>query len=109
MLLRARVESAMHGFEALLIDVGVNLRRGNIRVTEHFLDDPQIGSVAQQVRGERMSKQMRINIKVDSSALRAAFHNLPDAHRCELRATRREKNLAPGSAADELRALLLEV
>ena len=38
---------AMHGFQSLLIDVRIDLRCRNVGVTEHFLDDAQIGAVSQ--------------------------------------------------------------
>jgi hypothetical protein len=40
------MELSMDRFQALLIDMGVNLRGRNIGVTEHFLDNAQIGAVA---------------------------------------------------------------
>jgi len=49
------MELSMDSFEPLLIDVGVNLCRGNIGVAEHFLDDAQIGAVAEQMRGKTVS------------------------------------------------------
>ena len=52
----------MNRFESLLVDVGVNLGRGNIGVAEHFLDDAQVGAVAEQMRGETVPEQMRINV-----------------------------------------------
>jgi hypothetical protein len=42
----------VHGLQPLLVHVRVNLRRRNVRVPEHFLDDPEIGAVAQQMRRE---------------------------------------------------------
>jgi len=44
----------MHGFEPLLIDVGVNLGGGNIRVAEHLLDDAEVGAIAKQMSGKGM-------------------------------------------------------
>ena len=52
----------MHGFQSLLIDMGVNLRRRNVGMPEHFLNDAQIGAIAEQVRGKTVPKQMRIDI-----------------------------------------------
>jgi len=46
-MLRPRMELSMDGFEALLIDMGVNLGRRDIGVAKHFLDDAQIGAVAE--------------------------------------------------------------
>jgi hypothetical protein len=37
----------MHSFQSLLIDMRIDLRRRNIGVAEHFLDDPKIGAVPQ--------------------------------------------------------------
>ena len=52
----------MHRLQALLIDMGVNLRSRNIGVAEHLLDNTQIGAVPEQVRGETVPKQVRINV-----------------------------------------------
>ena len=38
--------------EMFLINVGVNLRGGDIRMAQHFLDHPQIGTVSEQMSGE---------------------------------------------------------
>jgi hypothetical protein len=43
--LRSWMKLSMHGFQPLLVDVRINLGRRNVRVPEHFLDDPQIGAV----------------------------------------------------------------
>src|SRR5438552_8801257 len=43
----ARMKLSMHGFQSLLIDMGINLRCRNVRVTEHFLNDAQIGAIAE--------------------------------------------------------------
>jgi hypothetical protein len=40
-----RVKLPVHSFEPLLIDMSVNLRRRNIGVAQHFLDNPQIRTV----------------------------------------------------------------
>jgi hypothetical protein len=36
----------MHRLQSLLVDVGVNLRGRDIGMSEHFLDDAQVGAVA---------------------------------------------------------------
>ena len=68
----------MHCFQALLIDVGINLRRRNIGVAEHFLNDAQVGAVAQQMRREAVPEQMRINILFQPSVPGFFLHDLPD-------------------------------
>ena len=59
---RSWMELPMHRLQALLIDMGVNLRSRNIGVAEHLLDNTQIGAVPEQVRGETVPKQVRINV-----------------------------------------------
>ncbi len=51
-----RVKLPMHLLQAFLIDVGVDLRRGDVGVAEHFLDHAQVGTVVQQVGGEGVTK-----------------------------------------------------
>src|SRR5262249_37302209 len=47
-----RVQVAHEALQPLLDDVGVNLRRGNVRVAEQSLDDAQVGAVVQKVARE---------------------------------------------------------
>ena len=70
----------MHSFKPLLVDVRVHLRRRNIGVPEHFLNDPQIGAIAKQVGREAMPEKVRVNV-FESGALCVFFYDLPDA-RC---------------------------
>ena len=69
---------AVHGFQSLLIDVRIDLRCRNVGVAEHFLDDAQIGAVAQQVRRETVPEQMRVNVLFQAGVPRFLFHDLPD-------------------------------
>ena len=73
------MELSMYGFEPLLIDVGINLGRGNVGVAEHFLDNAQVGAVTEQVRGETVPEQMRINVFLQAGVPRNSFYDLPDA------------------------------
>ena len=41
------------------VHVGVDLGGGYVLVAEHLLDDPQVGSMLDQMRGERMPECMR--------------------------------------------------
>jgi hypothetical protein len=47
------MEAIVSVFEPFLIDVGVNLRGGNVGVTQHLLDDPHVAAIARSAR--RMS------------------------------------------------------
>jgi len=41
----------MDRFQSLLVDVCVNLGCGNVGVAKHFLNNPQIRAIAEQMRG----------------------------------------------------------
>src|SRR5205807_615205 len=41
--------------------VGIELGRGQIRVSKHFLHGSEVGTALQQMRGEGMSQEMRMN------------------------------------------------
>lgn len=71
----------MHSFKPLLINVRIDLRGGNIGVAQHFLDDPQIGAVPEQMRRETVPEKVWINIFLQSGPGRVFFYDLPDA-RC---------------------------
>ena len=75
------MKPSVRGLQSLLVYVRINLRRRNISVTKHFLDDSQVCSIAQQVRRETMAEQVRINIELQSRVKRARFHDLPYANR----------------------------
>ena len=77
-----RMKLPMYGFKPLLIDMGVNLRCRNICVAEHFLDDAQVGAIAQQMRRKTMPEKMGINVLPQPGVPRTFFHDLPDARRC---------------------------
>jgi hypothetical protein len=53
--LRARVEGRVDFFQARVIDVGVDLRRGDAGVAQHFLHLSQVGAARQQMRGKAVS------------------------------------------------------
>ena len=48
----ARMKFLMHGFEPRVLDVRVDLRRGNARVSQHFLQRSDLGSAGEQMRRE---------------------------------------------------------
>jgi len=48
-------------FEPSPTDVGVDLCGGNVGVAQHFLDDPQIATVFEKVRGEAVPQRLRRN------------------------------------------------
>ena len=45
-------------FQAFAGNVGVNLRCGNIRMTQQHLHDSEIGTVVEQMRGKGVTENM---------------------------------------------------
>jgi hypothetical protein len=71
----------MHSFKPLLIDMRIDLRRRNIGVAEHLLNNPQIGAVSEQMRRETMAEKVRVNVLLQPGAPRVFLHDLPDTRR----------------------------
>ena len=105
----SRVEAVVDGFEAVLIDMRIDLGGGDIGMAEQFLNDPQVGTVAEKVGGKAVAKQMGIDIDFDSRVLGGVFDDLPDADRGEFCSTNREENFAPRARFDESGAFLFEI
>ena len=68
----------MHSLEPLLIDMGIDLGRRYIRVTQHLLDDSKIRAIAEQMRCKAVPQKVRINVLFQSSPLRVFLNDLPD-------------------------------
>ena len=71
----------VHSFEPLLVNVGVNLRRGNVGVAQHLLNDPQIRTISEQVRRKAMPQKMWIYIFFQATAPRVFLDDLPNPRR----------------------------
>ena len=69
----------VHGLQAPLIDMRVNLSGRNIGVAEQFLDHTQISPVREKVRGKRMPEQVRVDVRFDPCQFRTLPGNLPDS------------------------------
>lgn len=108
-ILGAGMELAMDGFESVLIDMGVDLGRGNIGMAEHFLDDAQIGAIAEEMGSETVSQEMWINIFLQARMPRMFFHDLPDAGSGQFATAGRQKNLAAAAALHQRGALGREI
>jgi hypothetical protein len=52
------VELLVDFSQSLLVDVGIDLRGGNVDVAEHFLDASQVGAAGEQVRRKAVAKGM---------------------------------------------------
>src|SRR5581483_4636727 len=79
-----RVKLPVDRFQSLLVYVCIDLRGRNISVSEQFLNDAQIGTISQQVRGEAVSQKVRINVAFKPGPPGMVFDDLPDSHGCKL-------------------------
>ena len=51
--------------QLLFHKLGIDLRRGDIRMAEHFLDRMDIGAVFQKMCGKGMAQRMRRDVLID--------------------------------------------
>src|SRR4051812_7315253 len=65
--------------EPRLEDVRVDLGRGEIRVPEHHLDQAQVRSALEQVRGEGMPQHVRAEISRHARLRAVRLEDLPEA------------------------------
>jgi len=65
-------------FEPALVNVSVNLRRGDVSVTEHLLDDAKIGAIIQQVSRKTVPQGVGCDVFGDSSMARVLLDEVPN-------------------------------
>jgi hypothetical protein len=72
----------VHCLQPLLIHMGVNLSGRDVGVSEHFLDYPEIRPVTQQMGGETVAKEVRIDVRLQSGPAGPILYDLPDPRTC---------------------------
>lgn len=77
--LAAGMKPLMYRFEAVTVNMGVNLSGGDIGVAEHHLDGAQVRTTRQQVGGEGMAQHVRADFSADPGALGCLPDDLPEA------------------------------
>ena len=89
--LLTRMTVGLHAFEFAADDVGVELGRGELSVSEQLLDLPDVGAPQQQMRGKRVAKAMgsdplmnprRFNGSVNRPTHRARVHMVSSHNPC---------------------------
>ena len=65
--------------ELLFNKLGIYLSRGNVRVSEHFLNRMQVSAIFKQMRGKRMAQSMRRDGFFNMRFLLIRFNYLPKA------------------------------
>ena len=73
------MEFLMNRFEALGIDVCIDLGGGDIGMAEHFLDDAQRSAVLQQMAGKRVAQGVRRHVFHNARFLGVFLDDLPQA------------------------------
>ena len=73
----------MHGFQAVLIDMCINLRRADVAMAEQFLNDAQVGSAADQVGCETVPQCVGGDLAEDSAGSAVFFDEHPEADALE--------------------------
>src|SRR5881398_3649582 len=81
----------MNAAQVLAVDVRVDLRGGDVGVTEHLLHCAKVGSALEQMRCERVSKRVRRHGLLNASPLDVLAKNGPGAHATQRLAARVEK------------------
>src|SRR6266850_1743064 len=96
--------------QPLLDDVGVNLRRRNVRVAEHELNGPEVRSALEQVRGETVSQHVWGKRYAHACLASIGREYLPDADTAQWRAAAiHEQRRAAWDFAEQLRPGIAEV
>src|SRR5277367_4081778 len=83
----SRVMRFINLLQPLFNHVGINLRRRNVRVTQHQLHRPQIRPALQQMRGKAMSQHVWRQRHAQTRAPSVRRQNLPHTDPAERHAT----------------------
>ena len=88
--LRPGMRFVIGAFQSFGRDVSVNLRRGQVGMTQQFLDTAQVGALVQQMGGVTVPQFVRRKIGVETGDFQITFKaDLDDARRERLDAMRR--------------------
>src|SRR5688572_3728528 len=98
------MELAVDGLQPLPVDVGVDLRGGDLGMAEHLLHVAEVGPSLHQMRGEGMADGVGEDAAVDARPLRPLLQDPPDADAGQLPALAADEDLlaggVPASAVD---------
>lgn len=89
----------------------IDLRGLDACMAQHFLDQPQVGSAGQQVRGKTVPQRVGADLWIDSRATDIAFHEPPELDPIERLTAAAEKDFVRGLAVrrKERRTKLVQV
>jgi hypothetical protein len=96
-----RVRTEVRLAPASIRNMGVELRRAEVGVAEHLLDAAEVGAALQQVRGERVAEEVRVDpLGVEPGLRRQAPEDEERAGPCERSALGVEEELGPVAAVE---------
>lgn len=72
------MEASVDGLEVVSRDMSINLCGCDIRMTQEFLDHPEIGPSFQKVSGERMTECVRSDFLLDAGQVSVFSYQLPN-------------------------------
>src|SRR5713226_4275822 len=90
-----------HRLEALPIDVRVDLRGGDVRMSEHGLHRAQVGAALEQVGGEAVPQRVRVHAAQPRRA-RVAAEQLPESLARHAAAAGSDEEIAAAPFAEQL-------
>lgn len=73
------MEFFVESFQSILVNMGINLSGGNVRMSEHHLYGPQIGAMAEKMGGKGVSNHMGGDFFVDTGSQGGFSNNLPES------------------------------
>src|SRR5512141_628106 len=91
-----RVKAAVYIAKAAALNMRVNLRRADVRVSEQFLYYTKIGAVLQQVSGEAVAEHVWSDVAGDTGAADPLLNPEPQRDGGERRAALGQKNTPGG-------------
>lgn len=100
-LLPPGMELFMNTFQTVLIDMGVYLGSGDIRVAKHHLYGPQVGTVTEKMGGERVPEHVGRDILVDPGGQGCFSHDLPESEPCHAAAAAGNKEIIASLALED--------
>ena len=103
------VKFFMDRVESLLIDVGIDLRGGDIGMAEQFLNDAQVSATAEQVGSEAVTQEVRVQADRQSGGRGPVFDDLPRALGGQTATVNADKEMTSGFRSDETRSSLCEI
>jgi hypothetical protein len=94
----------MNGPEVFPINVRIDLRCREVRVPQHLLESPEVGTAFEEVRGEGVTERVGRDAFLNARSTRTSFDHIPRTDARQWTAAGIQKEHAFGFAAVEARS-----